>query len=286
MNSSIQAGVNELRQMQNEEGRRRERLDFIDWLKCTDYASQQNDLDNEREEGTGQWLIDSAEFQHWSSHSGLTLFCPGIPGAGKTMLSSRVIRELDQRVGIQPGVGLAFLYFDYKKQHQTITDCLSGIFAQLAIRPSGIRHEARAFYRHYTERNTRPTIADLTSIIRRMARGLDRVFLVLDALDECASLVRGPLLDSLLELQAHSEANVFATSRPSDVGMYFKDALSLHISAHEDDVRRYLESQIRQQRRPLLQRPELQKDIVTQIIATIDGMSVTCPVDASLACNS
>jgi hypothetical protein len=35
--------------------------------------------------GVGQWLLSSNEFQGWLNQNKQTLFCPGIPGAGKTM---------------------------------------------------------------------------------------------------------------------------------------------------------------------------------------------------------
>jgi hypothetical protein len=70
---------------------------ILDWLTPIDYASQQNDYLTRRQPGTGQWLLDSAEYQIWVPTSQQTLFCPGIPGAGKTILTSIVIDHLSTR---------------------------------------------------------------------------------------------------------------------------------------------------------------------------------------------
>ena len=67
---------------------------IADWLTPIDYASQQSDFIRARQEGTGEWLLKSSEFQDWVSQSKQTLFCPGIPGAGKTMITSIVIEHL------------------------------------------------------------------------------------------------------------------------------------------------------------------------------------------------
>ena len=71
-----------------------ERQAIIDWLSPVDYTSQQSDFIGRRQAGTGQWLFGSEEFQAWLNKNKLTLFCPGIPGAGKTMITSIVVNHL------------------------------------------------------------------------------------------------------------------------------------------------------------------------------------------------
>jgi len=67
---------------------------IMDWLTPIDYAPQQSDFISRRQEGTGLWLLNSREFQDWLSSSKQTLFCPGIPGAGKTVVTSIVVDYL------------------------------------------------------------------------------------------------------------------------------------------------------------------------------------------------
>jgi hypothetical protein len=67
---------------------------ILDWLTPVDYAHEQNDFISRRHEGTGQWLLDSVEYQAWLKTKKQTLFCPGIPGTGKTILTSIVVYDL------------------------------------------------------------------------------------------------------------------------------------------------------------------------------------------------
>jgi hypothetical protein len=67
---------------------------IINWHSSVDHATQQSDFISRRQEGTGQWLLNSDEFQAWLNKSKQTLFCPGIPGAGKTMITSIVVNYL------------------------------------------------------------------------------------------------------------------------------------------------------------------------------------------------
>jgi hypothetical protein len=68
-----------------------ERQAILDWLTPTDYALQQSDFIAKHQEGTGQWFLDSNEFQKWLNGSTQTLLCPGMPGAGKTIITSTVL---------------------------------------------------------------------------------------------------------------------------------------------------------------------------------------------------
>ncbi|KAJ5010115.1 Vegetative incompatibility protein HET-E-1 [Colletotrichum sp. SAR 10_99] len=56
----------------------------LDWITPIDFAAQQNDNLDRRQKGTGQWLLESPDFQTWIEEDRKTLFCPGMPGAGKT----------------------------------------------------------------------------------------------------------------------------------------------------------------------------------------------------------
>jgi len=103
-----------------------EDIKILDWLTKTDYGPQQNDYIKRRQPGTGQWLLDSAEFQTWLKTERQTLFCPGIPGAGKTIITSIVVEHLQtdfqakptERVGKDfikkdSNIGVAYLYCSF-----------------------------------------------------------------------------------------------------------------------------------------------------------------------------
>ncbi|KAI0427227.1 hypothetical protein F5Y09DRAFT_350585 [Xylaria sp. FL1042] len=48
-------------------------------------------------DGTGKWFLESPKYGHWLQNDGQTLFCHGIPGGGKTVLTSVVIKQLHPR---------------------------------------------------------------------------------------------------------------------------------------------------------------------------------------------
>jgi len=94
----------------------KERQFIADWLTPVDYTLQQSDFLSRRQQGTGQWLLDSKEFKDWLGKTKQTLFCPGMPGAGKTIITSVVVYHLHIIFQNDPAVGIAYLYCNFQQQ--------------------------------------------------------------------------------------------------------------------------------------------------------------------------
>ena len=85
----------------------REQQAILDWLTSHDYSSQQNDFIARRQE---KERVNGLLSQRNSSNE-CTLFCPGNPGSGKTMMVSIVILWLTKMFRNDPGIGIAFSYY-------------------------------------------------------------------------------------------------------------------------------------------------------------------------------
>lgn len=125
---AINDGVDRLNKHQDDQMRQA----IADWLTPIDYSTQQSDFISRRQEGTGQWLLDSNEFHEWLTTSKQTLFCPGIPGAGKTMITSIIVEHLSTRFQNDATTGIAYLYCNHRRQQeQKPADLLASILKQL-----------------------------------------------------------------------------------------------------------------------------------------------------------
>ena len=69
-------------QLQNEDG---ELYKILESVSALDYATKLNAILDQRQEGTGQWFLESKEMQEWICNKGRTLLCTGMPGAGKSI---------------------------------------------------------------------------------------------------------------------------------------------------------------------------------------------------------
>jgi Cdc6-like AAA superfamily ATPase len=89
-----------------------EDMKVLSWLPSIGYDPQQSYFSN-REPGTGQWLLNSEQYQNWLKADNQTLFCPGIPGAGKTFITSIVIDYLQTTY---KSSSIAYLYCYIRNQ--------------------------------------------------------------------------------------------------------------------------------------------------------------------------
>ncbi|RYP77344.1 hypothetical protein DL771_001139 [Monosporascus sp. 5C6A] len=217
----LQDGLDRLQNHQEAREDANERKAILDWLTPIDFASQQSDFINRRQAGTGQWLLDSAEFQTWLRTDKQTLFCPGIPGSGKTILTSIVIEYLynEFRKGeIQSdgNIGIAYLYCTFRQQdEQKAEDFLSSLLKQLAQGLSSLADSVKSLHNKHEVKRTRPTLDEISKALQSVAALYSRVFIIIDALDEYQAINggRARFLSEVFNLQANCGANIFATSR-------------------------------------------------------------------------
>jgi hypothetical protein len=178
----INSTVKELRQREdNQEGQA-----IIDWLTPVNYALQQSDLIAQRQEGTGEWLLQSTQFQQWLAQSNQTLFCPGIPGAGKTILTSLVVCYLHNKFGNDPTIGIAYLYCNFRQQHeQKSTNLIVSLLKQLVQEQPSIPEIIKKLYNLHKPKQTRPLPNEFLSALHHVTASYSRTFFIIDALDEC-----------------------------------------------------------------------------------------------------
>ncbi|KAJ6051209.1 hypothetical protein N7499_010572 [Penicillium canescens] len=267
-----QSNVSKLVQHQQSQ----EDREILDWLSSEAYATQQSDHISRRQEGTGEWLLESPEFQAWISTPKATLFCPGIPGAGKTIMAAAVIEELNDLHGNNSDVGIAYFYCNYHRpDEEKPANLLASLLRQLAQGQSTLPDSLKTLHDQHRRTGTRPTLAEISKALNSVASRLSQLFIVLDALDECeiSPLSRDKVLDVIFDLQSKYNLNILATSRfLPDIVERFTGKPSREISASSHDVKRYLEENVASLPRCVLTNPELQKEIITGIIATVDGM--------------
>jgi hypothetical protein len=255
---------------------------ILDWLSPVDYGTQQSDFLARREPGTGQWLVDSEEFQAWIKTSNQTLFCPGIPGAGKTILAAIVIDDLNTRFENDSSIGIAYIYCNFRRQYeQKAEDLLASLLKQLsqgrerALPPESVK----ALHDRHKDKRTRPTIDEVLRALQSVSASYSRVFIVVDALDECQASegCRTRFMSELFNLQTRHGVNILATSRfiPEIVNRFKTEGVEfLEIRASNEDVKRYLDGRMGELPSFVQRNTQLQEEIKTQIAEVVDGMYV------------
>jgi hypothetical protein len=254
-----------------------ERRVIIDWLTPIDHSTHQSDFISRQQEGTGQWLLDSKQFQDWLIKGKQTLFCPGIPGAGKTIITSIVVEHLNTKFENDASIGIAYLYCNFQRQQeQTPTNMLASLLKQLIQEQHSVPESVKSLYERH-EKRSRPSLEEISKILHSVVTDYSRVFILIDALDECqtSNRVRRKFLSEIFNLQVKTGVNLFATSRfiPEITGE-FEESISLEIRASSEDVQRYLDGHMSQLPAFVLRSLDLQEEIRTTITKAVDGMYV------------
>jgi hypothetical protein len=207
-----------------------------------------------------------------------TLFCPGIPGAGKTILTAITINDLTMRFQGKADIGIAYLYCNFRrKDEQKADDLLTSLLKQLSQERASLPDSVKALYEEHKDKRTRPSFNELSKAFQSVTAIFSRVFIFIDALDECRTTdgCRTKLLTEIFLAQAKSTINVFATSRfLPDVMERFKGSISLEIRATEGDVRQYLNGCMFRLPAFVSRNSDLQEEIKSGIVLLVKGMWV------------
>lgn len=215
-----------------------QRLKILDWITPMRFISDQQHHLDRLQPGTGQWLLASSQFQAWTRGDFQTLYCPGIPGAGKTILASLVIDHPQiQYQSEDVGVVYAFCNFS-RREEQTPKNLLAALLRQTVHGKAQIDGHIKSLYelRHYGESPlSRETI---TQELESCISSYSRVFIVVDAVDELDTS-RDGFLASLTALSAKhaGKMSIFITSRIiPEIAECLQGSVQLEIQASEVDI--------------------------------------------------
>lgn len=257
------------------------RQKILDWLSGADDGAQHSDYISGRQSGTGQWLLDSSEFREWLHGTRSTIFCPGIPGSGKTMMAAIVVDHLLSQLSGPASVpshrtAIAFLYCNYRKHEtQKAINLLSSVLKQLCASRSRIPESVKAIYEQHSRLGTRPSLDEISKSLHSVVQAQPRVIVIIDALDECREDdgTRTRVLSEIRKLQSHSELKLMATSRDiPDIAQEFQTDIKLEVLASDADVTRYLDGQMPRLSKCVQRNDGLKQKIRTDIVRSAKGM--------------
>ncbi|VUC23741.1 unnamed protein product, partial [Clonostachys rosea] len=255
---------------------KKERDDILDWLTSIDYGPQHSDIIRRHQPGTGQWFLNSDKYESWFWGRKKTLYCPGMPGAGKTMMASMVVDSLLKDSRSDPSMGIAFIFCNYRHTaEQSCEKLLCSVLKQLAAPLPSVPVQLRSLKENHSSRATRPSIQELLGLLQVILDNYSITYLVIDALDEFQSSddSRARFLNGLSNIQQHSELSILLTSRPTlDIRNHFRKATKLEIFAANDDILKYIKSRMPDLPSFIRTDLSLREEVITGIAGAVRGM--------------
>ncbi|GAW19567.1 hypothetical protein ANO14919_090550 [Xylariales sp. No.14919] len=190
---------------------------------------------------TGSWLFQSPTFLDWVNDSKggnrKTLWLKGIPGAGKTVLSSAVVNHLAHVNRAKT----AFAFLTYQDATTSALSTIHSLIFQLVGRDANLMAIVCESVCDGLESNLTKTGDLLASLIRYV--GL--VYVVLDGVDEIGEVERGRLVTELLRLSKMVEnLRIIFSTRPEADLMRLLENTAAVINVHdhnEGNIKNYID---------------------------------------------
>ena len=245
------------------------------WLSPIDFSAQQYDIISQRQEGTGQWFLESPKFKSWLQGPDKTLFCFGMPGAGKTIIAAVAIEYL-RLAAHSNSVGIAYLFCSYKAHFdQSAPNLFAAMLKQLVSGRADLAGSVQHMYDHHFKRSSKPSLDELTQALRTVCSSYSSTHIIIDALDECPNTdgARSCLIDELRNLQSSSNVRLLSTSRsiPEVVAIFRLDP-QLEVRASDEDVSCFIRGQIPRLPNCIQRDENLKSDVQNKIVEAVDGM--------------
>ncbi|KAF3004786.1 hypothetical protein E8E13_002498 [Curvularia kusanoi] len=265
------------------------------WLLTPDPSNHHKAL-KQRTIGTGLWFLESASFSTWKRESASQLWLYGIPGSGKTILSSAVIEHLLEFSQADTRLATAYFYFDFSDTYkQSLDSMLRSLVAQLQPRLASKSPTLEALMSPYGKEP--PPLHVLTGIFRQTMLELDQVHIVIDALDECKQRVELLELLGTMSGWQMEHVHVLVTSRRErDIeislsSIVHKDnVVCLQNEAVDEDIQNYIRQRLSSDQNLAKWRKDvaLQQKLETTLTSGARGMFrwAACQLDALGKCRN
>lgn len=228
-------------------------------------------------DGTGQWITQRAEYLRWMERNDepqkfKTFWLVGLPGTGKTVLTSVVIDHLRLL-----GQNCAYHFFSTGHQaKRTEACCLRSIAAQLAWTNQEFRDRVIALHEDsgitFTAQSQNSQILwdrIFKGIICKM-RFAAPLFWVLDAVDEADAPAL--IISHFVNFHSTTPIKIFFSSRPMRISLTGCDThATTYVLSEKDtvaDIRSYVQNALEI---ALPDNKDIRKDIAGQLLANASG---------------
>lgn len=273
-----------------------------EWLAAPDVSDNLYRALKLRQPNTGRWLLRNPDFTAWIEDTSSFLWLYGNAGCGKTILSATAVESVLVHRQRTPDSTLAYFYFDFNdKAKQSSENMIRSLVSQLFHQCPAIPQSLISRYK--SRGGARASVFHLMDYLRDIMMQTSRVYIVLDALDECEN--QDDLFDRPEKILgwAIDHVNIIATSRQEpqiedafdswaqDISHVYKlPRIGLQSRVVDDDIRLYVHERLQtdQKRRAWKDRLDVQQEIEETLLAQAGGMFrwAACQMDTLANCRT
>ena len=208
------------------------------------------------------------------------------------MKRSLVIEHLSACYQLSADTGMSFIYCSYKESRTTVA-YMRTVLKQLCQTMQSVPPKLQALYEQHYQNDSQPKYDELRIVLLAIIQQYGRIFLVLDALDECSEDQRKDLCDFIFSIintttstSTSGIVKLFVTSRkePGIERAFRQKAIPMiEVEAErvDSDIKVYVKAEIElrlQDKRLVLRNMALKDKILSALTTKAGGMYVFFPV--------
>jgi hypothetical protein len=219
------------------------------WLSAADPSSNYEQALKQRQNNTGLWLLNSDQYRKWKTEPASFLWLHGIPGSGKTILSSIILQDLLRAYGDNKAKAVVYFYFDFNdSRKQNAESMLRSLICQLSRKTTNIPSRLENVFLLHEKQ---PSSDELIRVLHQLTESFAEVYIVLDALDECSQ--RSELMDILTTIGGWQlqKSHIIVTSRRErdiedtlQIISSQRDHISFESKVIDEDIRQYVRQRL------------------------------------------
>ena len=281
--SAIKDTVSEVQDQAYLVNQENERRDIRRWLSAPDPSVNHNRASHSRQGSTGSWFLKSEAFTRWQQQKLIT-WLYGIPGCGKTVLSSTIINEVRRRYPPGKDVAVVYFYFDFNdSDKQSPEKMVRSLISQLFEHSEASQSQVKSLFSLCNEGKQQPGMHGLCELLRELFDNITETFIILDALDESGE--RQILLEVIRQIQESKSQrlHLLLTSRSiPDIQSALdpltdpEDRIRIGGTSVNKDILTYIDERLQGDDcfRRWIKKPNVKEEIRASLMKKADGMWV------------
>lgn len=218
------------------EARRQRRMaqEVFGWLSVAEDIQEErlHKLADERQPGTCNWIVDDDQVFSWieDEKGDSILWMTGIPGAGKSCLSSLIIEYLQQRDD-----KIITLYYIFGQSYDK--DSCSLVLRTLAIQLVQKNLDlAPLIHQAYLQKGSSLSTPAMKRMLKEVLSTVKASRIVLDGVDQCDKTVQKDLLGSLIQYAGESCKILVSSRETPEIKKLIPQRIHMRLDGKTDEA--------------------------------------------------
>ena len=231
--------------------------DIRESLSAPDPSSNYTRALKDRHATTGDWFLKSKAHRDWLSGTCSLLWLHGIPGCGKTVLSSAIIQNTIEYSEFRTNSVVLYFYFDFNDfQKQKYGQMVRSLISQLFSYEHTVPSKVNELYSSCMNGERQPSLENLLATLYGMMTAFEQTYVVLDALDECEDMSEALTTIETIRSWGDVKCSILVTSRrEKNIEDSFMsssgatEAVRVQSALVDADIRQYVSERLRTDQR-------------------------------------